>query len=244
MMCPRQLALLIAVFLGQPGLSSAEGQDASPDAKATSPVAARGIRPGDIQKVFVLKSAHVDDMAAVLSVFPAEIRVSRSLHVLSVAAAPAVVAAIEETIKRLDVAAPPSRSVEVTGYILECSSKAGEAGAVPSELQDVLTQLKRTFNYTSCGLMQTLFTRGADRANFMTTAGAQPAYVMEGRIEVDAGQGTSIVRFRLLTLRVVGGSVNFTGGPELRDGQRVVLGKLASAPGADSILVLSAKLVD
>src|SRR5438093_1567742 len=84
----------------------------------------RGIRPGDVQRVFVVKHVLVSDLARVLSVFPAELSGRDNMHVLSVSAAPAVVAAIEETIKRLDVPPPPTRSVEVTLYVLECSVSA------------------------------------------------------------------------------------------------------------------------
>jgi hypothetical protein len=236
-------------------------QQPSPDAKA-APAASpeppkRGPHPGDVQKVFVVKNGRVADLARVLSVFPAQISVADrpGLSVLAVSASPAVVAAIEETIKRLDVPAPLAKSVDVTGYILECSAKGGETGSAPSELQDVVTQLKRTFNYSDCGLGQTLFARGSDGTRFRSASasgGSQPAgagfetgtYILEAHIEVDASQGSPIVRFGRLSLQVVGHSNGFSGDVDVRDGQRVVLGKLGSLSGKDGILVLTAKVVN
>src|SRR6185503_19768820 len=131
---------------------SAEKAPASPAASAAaSPEARRGIRPGDVQKVFIVNHVGINDLVRVLSVFPAELsgmdRDNR--RVLSVSAAPAVVAAIEETVKRLDVPPPPIKSVEITAYVLECSASV-EAGTLPQDLQAVLVQLKKTFSYSGC----------------------------------------------------------------------------------------------
>ena len=129
--------------------------------------ARRGVRPGDVQKVFIIKHVHVNDLARILSVFPAELSGMErdNPRVLSVSAAPAVVAAIEETIKRLDVPPPPIRSVEITAYVLECAS-SGEAGILPQDLQGVLVQLRKTFNYSGCALARTLFARGSEDSRF------------------------------------------------------------------------------
>ena len=69
---------------------AASGTSPSPGASPQR----RGVRAGDVQKVLVLKHVRVDDMARVLSVFPAEFSGMEraNMHVLSVSAAPAVVA--------------------------------------------------------------------------------------------------------------------------------------------------------
>jgi hypothetical protein len=219
----------------------------------------RGPRDGDVQKVFVLKNVRADDLAELLSVFPAQItNVERTgLSALSVSAAPAVLAAIEETIKRLDVPPPPARAVEVTGYVLECSAKA-EGGSAPSELQDVVAQLKRTFGYAECGVGQTLFTRGSNHARFRSAAGSKPGsrdhpsetesagtYVLEaGRVDIDGVQSPSVIRFRALSLQIIGSTAAFSADVDVRDGQKVVLGKLGSVSGKDAMLVLTARVVD
>ena len=221
----------------------------SPAASATpSPEARRGIRPGDVQKVFLINHVGINDLVRVLSVFPAELsgmdRDNR--RVLSVSAAPAVVAAIEETIKRLDVPPPPIKSVEITAYVLECSASA-EAGTLPADLQGVLVQLKKTFSYSACGLARTLFARGSHDSRLVAEFGERAAgnyQLSVARVEVDSSQ-PPVVRLRTLDL------LNFTGpnrgringDVEMRDGQKVVLGRLGvTESGKDQIVVLTAKV--
>jgi hypothetical protein len=214
-------------------------------APAAAEPAQRGPGPGQVQKVFIVKHGRVEELARILSIFPAAITSSdrSGLSVLAVSAAPAVVSAIEETIKRLDVPPPPAKSVDVTGYVLECSASGGEAGTTPAELQDVVAQLIGTLHYKSCGLGQTLFARASDRASFRA---AFAAYSLAARVDVDASQSPSIVRFRSLDFQVMGSNGRFTGDVDIREGQRVVLGKVVStaATGKDGILVLTAKVVD
>ena len=209
----------------------------------------RGVRPGDVQRVITVKHVPVNDMARVLSVFPAEISgMDRgSLHVLSVSAAPAVVAAIEETIKRLDVPLPPVKNVEVTAYVLECSPP-GEAGGVPADLQDVVGQLKRTFNYSGCGLARTLFSRGGDgnRIQSESREGAAGMYNLYAALVVDTSEPTAVIRLRGLSFQNIGSATQggrLSGDIDIRDGQKVVLGRLGAADsGKHQIVVLTAKL--
>jgi hypothetical protein len=241
-------------------LTPARAQQATTPKPPPAPEAPRrDPHAGDVQKVFVLKNVRADDLAQLLSVFPAQITsVERTnLSALSVSAAPAVLAAIEETIKRLDVPPPPARAVEVTGFVLECSAKDQEESA-PPELQDVIGQLKRTFGYAGCGVGQTVFARGSNHARFRSAAGSKPGsrdhpaetesagtYVLEaGRVDIDGVESPSVIRFRALSLQIIGSTASFSADVDVRDGQKVVLGKLGSVSGKEGMLVLTAKVVD
>ena len=249
-------AATIAVLLG-PAVPPAAAQDAPAEATpAPSPAPAkRGQRPGDVQKVFVLKHVRADDMADLLMVFPVEIsHVGRETsQLLAVSGAPAVVAAVEETIKRLDVPAPPPKNVEVKGYLLECSAKGTEPGDVSTELQAVVAQLKRALAYSSCSQVQTLFTRASVGSHFqaMTDVGRNVAnerdsYTLTSVVEVSSSETGPIIQFRHLSfIRSGGARGSISNDVEVRDGQRVVLGKLGSLEGSkDQIFVLTAKVVD
>jgi hypothetical protein len=207
-------------------------------------------RPGDVQRVFVLKHVGVNDMARLLSVFPATIGgAERSgLHALSVSASPAVVEAIEETVKRLDVPPPPVKSVEVTGFILECVPHGTEAGSAPVELQPAISQLKSTFGYGGCDVAQTLFARARDDAHFTSISKgrelSEPQRRLGADVSVDSSQSPALVRFRQLEYFAPNSGSSFSGDVALRDGQQVVVGKLGTTVNKDQILVLTAKVVD
>ena len=241
------LVLSAPAIAAQEPTAEAKAKAAASPSPAASPEARRGIRPGDVQKVFVLKYVHVNDLARVLSVFPAEISgmERETTRVLSVSAAPAVVAAIEETIKRLDVRPPAAKSVEITAYLLECSV-SGDAGSLPQDLQGVFVQLKKIFNYSGCGLARTLFARGADDSRFGGEFNERAAgrYELYGRVEVDSSE-PPIVRLRGIELVTWSGSVRsrLGGDVEVRDGQKIVLGRLGTTEsGKDQIVVLTAKV--
>jgi hypothetical protein len=253
-------AVLAAVFLFAASMAAA--QESTPEAKkaaeakataeakaaaSPSPEARRGVRPGDVQKVFIINHVGVNDLARILSVFPAEISGMErdNRRVLSVSAAPAVVAAIEETIKRLDVPPPPIKSVEITAYVLECAT-SGDAGSLPQDLQGVLVQLKKTFSYSGCALARTLFTRGSDGNRLYSEFNERSAGMYSlgaTRIEVEA-TNVPVVRLRGLELTNFSSSRGRMGGDvEVRDGQKVVLGRLGvTESGKDQIVVLTAKV--
>ncbi len=237
-----------SIAAAQESTAETKAAAAASPSPAASPEARRGVRPGDVQKVFVLKHVHVNDLTRVLLVFPAEISgmERENTRVLSVSAAPAVVAAIEETIKRLDAPPPATRSVEVTAYVLECSV-SGDAGSLPQDLQSVSVELKRIFNYSGCVLARTLFARGTDDSQFAGEFNEHAAgtyHLSSRRVEVDTSQppvvrlrGLELANFLSSTRSRLGGDI------EVRDGQKVVLGRLGTTEsGRDQIVVLTAKV--
>jgi len=248
------MRFLLAVLMVSAATAAAAQESGSADkapspgaSAAPSPEARRGVRPGDVQKVFIIHHVGVNDLVRVLLVFPAELSGMErdNLRVLSVSAAPAVVAAIEETIKRLDVPPPPIKSVEITTYVLECSA-SGEPGTLPPDLQGVLAQLKKTFNYSGCALARTLFTRGSSDSRFGGDFSERAAgrYELNGRVQVDSNEPPTV---RLRGIELVnsfpGGRSRLSGDIEVRGGQKVVLGRLGvTETGKDQIVVLTARV--
>jgi hypothetical protein len=249
----RAVLFVAIAFAAIPAVAEEPPAVAKPAGSASPSLEPKRIpRPGDVQRVFVLKHVGVNDMARLLSVFPATIGGAEheGLHALSVSASPAVVAAIEETVKRLDVPPPPTKSVEVSGYILECVPHGTEAGSAPAELQPAIEQLRRTFGYGGCDLAQGLFARARDDARFttvMVAARKEPGSQgsLGAEVSIDSSQSPAIVRLRRLEYNAPGSGSTFRGDVALRDGQQVIVGKLGStANGKDQMLVLTAKVVD
>jgi hypothetical protein len=229
-------------------------------APAPSSATSRGPRPGDGQRVFVLRYVDAGPLAKILSVFPATISFARvrDLETLAVSANPAVLAAIEETIKRLDTPPAVKRNVEVTVQVLECSTRPDETSTAPGELQDVVGQLKRTFKYAGCSLAQTLLARGREGSNVQSHSGVL-RYSLVSRVEIATSDTVPVVKLSPLRvehsdipMKVPAGNLGparannlFDGHIDVRSGQRVVAGKLGSSEsGKDEILVVTAKILD
>jgi hypothetical protein len=146
----------------------------SPATEAEPRPAQRGTRPGDEQKVFVLRHTPARRLATLLEVFPAQITfVHGDLEAIAVSAKPAVLAAIEATIDRLDQPAPGAKksrpNVELKGYVLEALSEAKEPLALPAELDRVVAQLKETLRYPAYRLLDVIVARGSEGSRFQAS---------------------------------------------------------------------------
>jgi hypothetical protein len=229
--------------------------------KSSPEQAKRAPRPGDVQKVFILKNAPASSVARILSAFPATVSESTSLSAVAVSAAPPVMAVIEETIRRIDTPPAAEKSADITVYIIEALTTRQADAKVPAFLDPIVDQLKNTFRYADYRLADTLAARA----------------IVDGRtwLRADAvSEQLPSVTYALRTLPVLvsstsgrairmGGmdftfnySVNYSGGSRsgisritadvyIPEGQYVVVGKSGTGqPGNAIILVLSAKIID
>ncbi len=248
----------------------------TPQAQPT-PEPRRGAQPGDIQRVFTLHYLRVRDMAGLLKAFPAEISYStysdEELHALAVSAKPAVMAVIEETIKRLDVPPPPQSDIEIAADVLRAQTAPGKPDNLPERLRPVVAQLRALFDYSGYKVQDTLVGRAA-RGGRVEMASIDPAQTQaDGAVtsyELKVGRATARgqgkdavvelerVEFKgafpirvVLPPGTVGGS-NFSykttqmkADVSLHSGQYVVIGKTGTGEdGVVVILVLTARVVD
>ncbi len=273
------LALGAALVSG--GVTVARAEDAPKPAASPAPAPAekpkapeppaRAPRAGDIQRVFTIENARPGDLARVLQVFPATIKTSDRPPAIGVSASPAVVAAIEATIKRLDVA-PSSKDVELTGYVIRAERKSSQPDDVPEALASAVSQMRSLFGYGRFELLDVLVGRGASGQSRieLTAVGAKrllagaapaPTYSLSARPLVTS-QETSTAAIRLDDLKFGmqvpvayksgdGVSFNFQHAGmradiEVRPDQCVVVGKtgLGDDSGDALILVIKARLVD
>jgi hypothetical protein len=266
--------IMLAVALVSSGAATAAAQDA-PAPPSPSPIATpekpkgpppRASRPGDIQRVFTIEHAGVDDLANVLAIFPVTIKTSDRPRAIGVSGPPAVVAAIEETIKRLDVA-PPSGDIELTGYVIRGQTSAQGPDDIPDALSGTVSQMRSLFGYEHFELLDVLVARGAQTTKMVSSGfgtrpirpGARLSYELSARPEL-VSQGTSAPSFRMaleVTMHVPVGQpaadgryaqqrVDMRAVIEARPDQYVVVGKsgLGDDSGDALILVIKARLVD
>jgi hypothetical protein len=215
-----------------------------------------------VQKLFVLKYADPSQVGELVKVFTSNVTPNPSIHALAVSATPEAMAAIEDAIKRLDVPSAAPQNVELTVYMLGGGSDSESQGALPKELDSVVAQLKNTFTYKSYRLLDVLTMRTRTGKQVLTNSnggtvqtgtlsrpiitelridsvgvGADGAIRINGlrdnsRVPVSNGNGNEY------TYQQVGVNADL----DIKEGQKVVVGKVSINPNEAMFLVLTAKV--
>jgi len=212
-------------------------------------------------KVFQLRYANPWRLGNVFKAFGAIINADEGIKVLTVRAPKEVLAAIEDSVQRLDVPEPPTKNIQLDTYLLIASAQ-GSSGTIPADLDPVVKQLKSIFSYQHFRLLGTLSMRMRDDSD-STVNGLLPPVSADSvaptsyRFHINKATITSegkerAVRINGLDLRM-GCALK---GPErheaysytsvdVHEGQKVVLGT-ANIDNADGalILVLTGKVME
>lgn len=255
---------VIVVFLARP--IRARGQEKEPAENAATQEQApsgKAAREEHVRKVIQLKYADPAHIGDLLALFGASLRWDRQTKVLTVVGPASAVAAIEEAIKKLDVPPPPTKDVDLTAYFVLATRQPVQSADLPTELDEVITQLKRVLNYKSFQLLDTAFlrTRDGEGAAVSGVARADTAAVdfrlnfhradiiPEGKVrtvrisdlgfqaERPAGNATALVAKT--------SSAEIHTNIDIAEGQKVVVGRTAlDFPDNALVLVLTAKVID
>lgn len=218
-----------------------------------------------VQKLFVLKYADPQSVRNLLLVFHASIDANRDLHVLAVDTTPDTMAAIEDAIKRLDVPSAAPTNVDLTVYLVvghEAESPAGSV-AVPKDLDSVVTQLKSAFAFKSYSLLDVLAlrTRTGQRASTTSSGGAVPSdgggmQAVTTQLRIDsAGVGSDGATIHLnnlaasINMPVRNGNgfayrdLGLNTDVDIKEGQKVVIGRVGIAKDQALFLVMTVKIL-
>src|SRR5437867_2495582 len=115
-------------------------------------------------KIFQVQYADVNQLAILFRTFGAITEPMGSIKAMAVRAPSEVLAAIEDSLKRLDVAPAAAKNIDLTVYLLVASAQESGAGKIPAELDPVVKQLKTVFSYTAFRLLDTLVMRSREEA--------------------------------------------------------------------------------
>lgn len=205
-----------------------------------------------VTRIFPIKYADPDQLRAVLSMFRASSTANQSLRVLSIRAPKEIMPAIEDAIKMLDVPSP-RKDAELTVYVLMASDQPD--GAVPANLQSVVTELRKVLAYKGFMLLDTLIARGGEGRDVtlqgvlpLLGASARSSYSLHAQLRSDSPDGkTGVLRVRQMRFTLF---LQNPGNPdtqvvintdvEIPQGQQVVVGKATFIDKA-FILVMTAK---
>ncbi len=222
-------------------------------------------KPQMVQKLFILKYADPFGIEGTLRVFGAAVVVNRAAHALAVSASSATMPAIEEVIQKLDVPSAGPKDIDLTVYFLVASETENAVGRpLPKDLDTVVVQLKGSFPFKSYGLkdvlnLRTRTGRGAETssAGGAVQIGQASAPIItqfkvnstsvgpDGTIRIDglksgsrmpvptAGSGTP-------TWTYVDIGVNTD--LDIKEGQKLVVGRVGISPDQALFLVLTARV--
>jgi hypothetical protein len=227
--------------------------------------------PPMVLRVFQIKNADVKRLAAMVDIFGARVRPDPSLRVIAVSGPQEQVKAIEDAIQRYDVPPPPQKNVDLTFHLLQALPAAVQDN-LPADREPVIKPLRTPFTFQGYRLADTIQVRARDEDGFDASSAANFAGLFPNapttstqlraqRATVIPSGAVPVIRIDNLRLNVrvpqctgknnagecsqwnfMDNGVNTS--VDVREGQKVVIGK--TALGADSavIVVVTAKVVD
>jgi hypothetical protein len=211
-------------------------------------------------KLFVLKYADPRKVQELLGMLGAQAASNVELHAVSVAASHEAMQGIEEAIKKLDVATPAPQDIELTTYFLIGGST--EVGSdVPKELDSVIVQLKNTFPFKTYRLLDTLTLRMRSGFAASANSAAGPVGPRPARIALRIGNASVnpdnyTVKIDRLhadigipvevgpNLRYVDQQLVLDADVDIKENQKVVVGRLGMGRDQALFLVLTAHVVN
>jgi hypothetical protein len=220
--------------------------------------------PPQIQKLIPLKYADPRTLFDLLRIFEGSVIPNTELHALAVKASPQNMQAIEDAVARFDTPAAAPKNIELTIHLVVGSDGEGiPAGALPKDLEGVVTQLKNAFPFKTYRVLDilTLRSRTGQRAGtessggFMQFGNVTKPVVTNFQINSSSigADGTTIrldqVRSNSkIPIEVAQGQystqeLNLNTDLDIKEGQKVVVGRMGINREQALFLVLTARVV-
>jgi len=118
-----------------------------------------------ITKIVELQYADPVDLAEMISAVGVRAIPNQKFNAISLTGTPAAVQAAEQLIRRFDVLPEETLNIETRAYLLIASEKAVKNGTLPTEVSDVVDELKKIFPYKGYSILDTLLIRSRDGEN-------------------------------------------------------------------------------
>ena len=264
----KNMAVVILILMAISG-AYAQQPDSSSNQKSDDFVTEKGFK----SKVFDVRYRDANSVAKVLrqlgSGFKgATISSSAEFKTLTVRDFPENIATIEEALKRLDTPSTPAPNIELHMHVLVASDSAANTPPrtreIPSELNDVMSQLSNTFKYKNYELVTSVVQRLTETSRGLRGKGTieiswSPApngsivlpyeYWINSLIVTPSFTGTPIVQIGEFTFSTgmtaaaaIDNRTQVQTALNLRDGEKVVVGT-ATLGNRALIIVLTSKLV-
>jgi hypothetical protein len=210
-----------------------------------------------VEKLYILKYADPNSLAQLLRVFNVGIVPNTEMHAIGVHAPGSTIPAIDDAIARLDVPASAPHNIELTAYlVIGTDSEATSLAALPKDLESVVTQLKNAFPFKNYRLMDVMNLRGRTGEQLRTSSaggvlpnGSTVTTALDIR-SLSVGPDNTTVRINSLrsSTRFPAGNtmqdLGFNTDLDIKEGQKVVVGRQGLNHDQALFLVLTAKIVN
>ena len=238
----------IAALLMLAALSWAAQENKNPPPKPANAI---------VEKLFVLKYADPGPVMNLVRALGGQGNENTQLRAIAVTAEKSAMAVIEDAIKQLDVPSAAPKSIELTvDLIMGTDAESNMGNPVPKELENVVAQLRGSFpfkNYRQVDLIEL-----RSRTGESTVAADSESGAMAG-----PGTGTVMTHFLIrhvglaqdgTTVRLdgmeasirwpdLGHPLNLNASVDVKEGQRVVVGRIGVSHDQALFLVLTAHAV-
>jgi hypothetical protein len=244
--------------------------NAAPDEKPTSPPPGDTIKFVELKHLGSgERLARVINMVQQLSVGQAQIVSDPVLRTVAIKGTAEGVASAEQLLKRFDTPAAETRlrQIQLTMYLVEASDQATPGERLPSELTSAAEQLRTAFGYKGFRLIDTILMQGRENSEFFISglvplpdsgSGQKTQYTAQYK-NISFGESQKSVhvtgmRFdmRIPIVTTPPGSQNFQyhftdsgirTDLTIKDGQKLVIGKLTKDQGERGVfLIVTAKV--
>ncbi len=218
-----------------------------------------GVQEASSTKLYHLRYAQASHVDALMGPVGFNIRSDNALRVVLITAGAQKQAEAEQLIKELDQ--PESgftqRDIEVTLYGIAASDKAMVQGVTPSAMEPVIKQLKSAFPYSGYEVLNTILVRSREGERASTSGSLRPssdapgqrpqAYDLRYQPRLDAQSAIQrtihLDQFQFASY-VENQKASFETSVDLREGQRVVIGKSNIDGGTSALfLVVTARVL-
>ncbi len=217
-----------------------------------------------IQKLFVLKYADPQVLYDMLRIFGANMLPNAQMHALAVSTNAQTMHSIEEAIARLDTPTYATKNIDLTMQLMVGSDADTAAGGpLPKDLEPVMAQLRNTFPFKNYRLLDvlTIRTRERQRASTDSSGGAMQFGNLTKTVTSNFGINGSSVGPDGTTVRLDGlrsttkipvetapgqfnyQDLNLSTDVDIKEGQKVVIGRHGINREQALFLVVSAKVV-
>jgi hypothetical protein len=202
------------------------------------------------RRLFKLQYADAPQVEQILRTFGVPIVANREFRTVAVRAPREIMPAMEDAIRKLDVAPPPVKNVDLVFYLLAAMKQPG--GTVPADLQPVTKQISSIMAYQGFELLDTAILRtragGPGQVSGVLEAAKGRSYRIHfNPVDVTPGPRGNTIRLERLSIMFTGNNpgsgietdLDFT------EGQKAVIGKTSlEGPDRALIVVVTAKVVD